>query len=75
MQPVLHNLLRVTFYDTNRIVSYRWQVKEGGYDFRYRKPIDPGSPSKVGGEVSVVVFHGKPNPHEVKDSLIEQHWR
>ena len=65
----------VAFYDTNRIVSYRWQVQEGGYDFRYRKPIDPGSPSAVGGEVSVLVFHGKPNPHEVQDSLIAQHWR
>ena len=27
----------VAFYDNNRIISYRWQAKEGGYDFRYRK--------------------------------------
>lgn len=65
----------VAFYDTNRILSYRWQVSEGGYDFRYRKPLNIGSPSLIQDDVSVLIFHGSPKPHEVSDPLILAHWK
>jgi len=64
----------VSFYDTDRILSYRWQVMEGGYDFRYRKHLDPGAASILDSAASVLIFHGNPKPHEVKDNLINQHW-
>ena len=65
----------IAYYSTDRILSYRWQVAEGGYDFRYRKPLDPGGPSKISENTSVLIFHGLPKPHEVKDPLVLEHWR
>ena len=65
----------VNYYSTDQIVSYRWQVKEGGFDFRYRKPINPGAESTIPGTASVLIFHGNPKPHEVTDRLILSHWR
>ena len=44
-------------------------------DFRYRKPINPGSESAVKADTSVIIFHGTPKPHEVQDKLIFEHWR
>lgn len=54
--------------------SYRWQCMEGGYDFQYRKHKAPGSGVKIAPETSVVVFHGKPKPHEVTDREIVTLW-
>ena len=65
----------VSFYDTDRILSYRWQVAEGGFDFRYRKPLNKGAPSVVADNVAVLIFHGSPKPHEVQDPLVLNHWR
>ena len=65
----------VNYYNTDQIVSYRWQVKEGGFDFRYRKPINPGAESTISEAASVLIFHGNPKPHEVTDNLISLHWR
>ena len=65
----------VNYYSTDQILSYRWQVKEGGFDFRYRKPINPGAESTISGTASVLIFHGNPKPHEVTDRLILSHWR
>jgi lipopolysaccharide biosynthesis glycosyltransferase len=64
----------VAFYNSDQILSYRWQVMQGGYDFRYRKHKDPGAASVVPPEASVLIFHGNPKPHEVKDNIISQHW-
>jgi len=64
----------VSFYSTAQILSYRWQVSQGGYDFRFRKHKDPGAASVIPPEASILVFHGSPNPHEVKDNIIDQHW-
>mgnify|MGYP000135330981 FL=1 len=65
----------VAFYDNNRIISYRWQAKEGGYDFRYRKHVNQGSETTVADHVCVLIFHGNPKPHDCNDSFIFQHWR
>lgn len=65
----------VNYYNTDQILSYRWQVKEGGFDFRYRKPINPGSESAISQTASILIFHGNPKPHEVTDALISEYWR
>ena len=65
----------VAFYDTNRILSYRWQAREGGYDFRYRKPLNQGGETVVNEDTSVLIFHGEPKPHNCNDPFIFQHWR
>jgi len=65
----------VAFYDSNRIVSYRWEVKEGGYNFRYRRHNNIGAPSIPTNQTSVLIFHGNPKPHDCNDEYIFQHWR
>lgn len=63
------------FLDEDRIKSYRWQVKEGGYDFARRKHKEPGAPTTIDPLTSVLIFHGNPKPHTANDFVIEQHWR
>jgi len=65
----------VSYYSTDQIQSYRWEVKEGGMNFRYRKPMNPGSASVLNAETSILIFHGNPKPHQVSDVLILEHWR
>ena len=65
------------FFDTSRIQSWRWQVADGGYNFSARKPNAPGSGSNayIGGDTSILVFHGRPKPHEcTADPVIANNW-
>lgn len=56
--------------------SYRWQCQSGGYDFARRVHRAPEAASTHDPRTSVVVFHGKPNPHEVRqDPIVKAHWR
>lgn len=64
----------VHFYDTTRVLSWRWQVKDGGYNFQKRKHFEPGKGTVIEPEHSVYVFHGNPKPHEVEDVAIREHW-
>jgi hypothetical protein len=63
------------YLDPARIKSWRWQCKDGGLDFKTRMYTAPGSGSHVDADTSVLIFHGKPNPHEIQDDLVQQHWR
>ena len=62
------------YLDHTRIKSYKWELKEGGYNFNTRKPYSPGSHTIIDG-TSVLVFHGRPKPAEVSDPVITQYWR
>lgn len=62
------------FFPENKVSSYRWQVKDGGYDFKKRMHRSPGSGAVVDSDNSLVIFHGKPKPHEITDSCLLQHW-
>lgn len=58
-------------------MSYKWElldggVKRAGMPLEYKRP-DTGL--TIPDDCSVIVFHGKPNPCEVEDSIILQHWR
>ena len=63
------------FWLDQHFQSWRWQCQEGGYDFARRKPKLPGTTAVVDPNASVLVFHGKPKPHEVKDPIVVAHWR
>jgi alpha-N-acetylglucosamine transferase len=62
------------YLDERKFQSYRWQVCQGGWDFRLRKPNFPGSPDKISAECAVVVFHGYPKPHQVNDEEMVKLW-
>ena len=54
--------------------SYRWQCLDGGYDFKFRKHKAPCTGVKIAPDTAVVVFHGKPKPHEVSAPEIVTLW-
>jgi len=55
--------------------SFRWQALDGGMNFRARKANSPGGGVKLAPDASVLVFHGKPKPHEVSNPHIQQLWQ
>lgn len=62
------------YFDSKLIESYRWQARDGGYNFAQRKVKQPGAGTVINGDTSVLIFHGQPKPHEVNDSVIEKFW-
>lgn len=62
------------FFPDHYFQSYRWQVAEGGWDFGRRRPLRPGSGAAISGDCAVIVFHGNPKPHQVKDPDIRMLW-
>lgn len=65
---------RVRFLPQNRIISWRWQALDGGYDFATRRHRTQGQGTQIPAEASVLVFHGRPKPHQISDPLIQQFW-
>jgi hypothetical protein len=58
-----------------KIVSYRWQVLHGGMDFKTRAyPRKDEVDVELGPDVSIVVFHGDPKPHQISNKLSE-YWQ
>jgi hypothetical protein len=68
-----HNQRR--FFDDCKFQSYRWQCLDGGYNFNRRSHHRPGSGTVIAPDTSVVVFHGKPKPHQITDPAVREHWR
>lgn len=62
------------FLEDRYFQSYRWQVANGGWDFRTRQAKKPGAGSEINSDCAVIVFHGDPKPHEVYDPKIVQLW-
>jgi hypothetical protein len=64
------------YFDPRHVQSWRWEVADGGYDFAGRKPKKPGSGAHIGDDVSILVFHGRPKPHECTAyPVIAGHWQ
>ena len=64
------------FLDWNKIKSFRWQVQDGGIDFIYRTYPNKGKPrDHIFHDLSIVIFHGEPKPHEITDDDVKRHWR
>lgn len=75
-QDYLHSLIKPTdlrTYPTEHVASWRWQCQDGGWDFKSRRAHTPGSGATVDPRVSVVVFHGRPKPHELSDVCVVRH--
>jgi len=65
---------RRMFLDERLIRSWKWECLDGGWDFARRAHRNINTGTRLDG-AGVLVFHGTPNPHEVKDPVIEAHWR
>lgn len=62
------------FFDSANIESWRWQAHDGGFNFKKKKSLAPGSGTRIASQCSVLVFHGRPKPHETNDPVIAAHW-
>lgn len=65
---------RRRFLDEQLIRSWKWECVDGTWNFKTRKYNSPGTGTKLDG-ASVLVFHGQPNPADVQDPVVLQHWR
>jgi hypothetical protein len=77
-QDYLHAAIDHTqrrFYPDGRAESWRWQAHDGGMDFTNRCSKIPGQGTVIKPTTSVLVFHGRPKPHQIEDPVIEQFWR
>lgn len=62
------------YFDIQRIKSWRWQVLDGGFNFKTRNHHNPGTGPTIDEYTSVIVFHGHPKPHQVVDPTIQRLW-
>lgn len=67
--------VRLGFFDINRVQSWRWQILDGGMDMHTRRYRRPGAGAVVPRDTSVVVFHGRPKPHQIQSDWIQRHWQ
>lgn len=77
-QDYLHAVIpssRRRYFADELVASYRWQALDGGYDFRTRRHHRPGSGTQINKRTSIVVFHGRPKPHQAhQDQFVLEHW-
>lgn len=69
------NINQRRYFEDKYFQSWRWQVADGGYNFQKRQPKALGAGAQIAGDTAVVVFHGKPKPHEVTDPQIVALWK
>lgn len=62
------------YFPQDRFRSWRWEVKDGGMDFKKRLYKRPDAGSVIPPDTHVMVFHGHPKPHEITDAVILQNW-
>lgn len=63
------------YLDCEKVQSWRWQCKDGGYDFGTRTYKKPNAGTLLEPNTAVLVFHGKPKPNEITDQLVLDHWQ
>lgn len=66
---------RRQFIDENRVKSWRWQCKDGGYNFKKRMYQKPNTGTEIAPQTSVLIFHGQPKPHQISDPAVVNHWQ
>jgi hypothetical protein len=63
------------YFNPDLVKSWRWQCLDGGYDFKRRTWLTPGSGTNINDNTAILVFHGNPKPHEIQDSVIVKSWK
>jgi hypothetical protein len=64
----------IRYFPDHAVRSWRWQIHDGGIDPRTRCYAKLNVGSIVTAGTSVMVFHGRPKPHEVDDAIIRNFW-
>lgn len=64
---------RLRYLDETKIRSWKWECVDGGWDFKKRQSKAPNTGTHLNG-ASVLVFHGQPNPCDVRDPVILTNW-
>lgn len=72
-ETIDRRLLR--YFPPNSALSWRWQAKDGGVNFKNRLYLAPGTGTRFTNETSILIFHGSPKPHEVEDPTIQNFWK
>lgn len=62
------------YIDRDLVKSWRWQIVDGGIDAKTQKYLLPGTGASLDAKTKIIVFHGKPKPHAVNDSMIATAW-
>ena len=62
------------YFNQDWVRSWRWEVKDGGMDFKKKVYKRPDAGSVIPPDTHIVIFHGQPKPHEIKDPVILQNW-
>jgi hypothetical protein len=64
----------IQYFPDHAVRSWRWQIHDSGMDPRTRRYAAPNTGSVITPGTSVMVFHGRPKPHEVDDAIIRNLW-
>ena len=73
---IYENVLRhrIRYLDPHRVNSWRWQAHDGGWSFASKKTKIPGQGTIIERDVSILIFHGNPKPHEIHDAVVRKFW-
>lgn len=67
-----HKLRR--YLDGTRVRSWRWEIKDGGMDFKRKIYKRPDAGSVIPPNTDIMVFHGQPKPHQIQDPVVLANW-
>ena len=68
---------RITFWPDRWILSYKWEVRDRS-EILYsgiQRTFKSIRNALIPRDCSICVFHGDPNPHDVKDPYVVDNWR
>ena len=63
------------FFQHDFVKSWRWQVNDGGLNMKTRLSNKPNTGTVLDRDTSILIFHGRPKPHEIHDPVIEKFWK
>jgi len=69
------DLQQTRYFDLDLIQSWRWQVFDGGMDMKSRTWYQPNAGAIINEKTRIIIFHGKPKPHQIEDPKIIKHWQ
>ena len=65
---------RRQYFDQTCMKSWRWQLKDGGLDTKSKQYHRPDAGTVLDPQTRIMIFHGRPKPHEVQDPIIQKFW-